>query len=159
MEKDQFYMELAIKQAQIAFDMGEVPVGAIIVKNETGEVIAEGYNTRESSKNALCHAELDAINNCCRKLGGWRLPNCTMYVTLEPCPMCAGAIVNSRIDRVVFGAHDKKAGAYGSVFDMCAYPLNHIPIVDGGILEEECADQLSNFFKILRKNKKCDKNN
>ena len=158
MEKDELYMRQAIAQAQIAADMGEVPVGAIIVKNETGEVIAAGYNTRETSKNALCHAELDAINNCCRKLGGWRLPNCTMYVTLEPCPMCAGAIVNSRIDRVVFGAFDKKAGAYGSVFNMCDYPLNHIPSTQGGILESECADQLSNFFKILRKKKKSDKN-
>jgi len=158
MEKDELFMKLAIEQAQIAADMGEVPVGAIIVRTDTGEVVASGYNTRETSKNALCHAELDAINNCCRKLGGWRLPRCTMYVTLEPCPMCAGAIVNSRIERVVFGARDKKAGAYGSVFDMCRYPLNHIPEVVGGILEDECATQLSSFFKILRKKKKSDKN-
>lgn len=158
MNNDEIYMRLAMEQAQIAADKGEVPVGAVIIRSDSGEVVAVGHNTRETSKNALCHAELDAINNCCQKLGGWRLPRCTMYVTLEPCPMCAGAIVNSRIDRVVFGAKDPKAGAYGSVFDMCSYPLNHIPEVVGGVLGAECADQLSSFFKILRKKKKSDKN-
>jgi tRNA(adenine34) deaminase len=157
MNNDEIYMKLAMEQAQIAANKGEVPVGAVIIRSDSGEVVAVGHNTRETSKNALCHAELDAINNCCRALGGWRLPRCTMYVTLEPCPMCAGAIVNSRIERVVYGAKDPKAGAYGSVFDMCAYPLKHIPTVVGGVLEEECADQLSSFFKILRKKKKSDK--
>ena len=149
-------MKEALRLADAARDAGEIPVGAVVVKN--GEIIGRGQNRRESGGGASAHAEILAINEACAKLGGWRLTGCELYVTLEPCPMCAGAIVNSRIERVVFGARDKKAGAYGSVFDMCSYPLNHIPTVVGGILENECADQLSTFFKILRKKKKSDKN-
>lgn len=132
--------------------MGEVPVGAVIVRN--GEIIAEGMNRRESEKNALSHAEIEAINNACRALGGWRLPGCELYVTLEPCPMCAGAIINSRIEKVYFGAYDKKAGSVRSLVRLFDLPYNHIPLVTGGIMEEECAGVLSDFFLGLREKKK-----
>jgi tRNA(adenine34) deaminase len=112
---------------------------------------------REGKENALAHAEIIAIERACKKLGRWRLHDCQMYVTLEPCPMCAGAIVNARIERVVFGAFDKKAGAYGSVFDMNQFPLNHFPDVCGGVLEKECGEMLSGFFKELREKKKAEK--
>ena len=144
-------MREALRLAKTASDMGEVPVGAVIVRN--GEIIATGINRREICKNALCHAELEAINNACEKLGGWRLPGCEMYVTLEPCPMCAGAIINSRIEKVYFGAYDKKAGSVRSLVRLFDLPYNHIPEVMGGILEEECAAVLSEFFKKLRNKK------
>lgn len=144
-------MREALRLAKTASDMGEVPVGAVIVRN--GEIIATGINRREICKNALCHAELEAINNACEKLGGWRLPGCEMYVTLEPCPMCAGAIINSRIEKVYFGAYDKKAGSVRSLVRLFDLPYNHIPEVAGGILEEECAAVLSEFFKKLRNKK------
>lgn len=145
---DEEFMRLAISEAKAAAAEGEVPVGAVIVKD--GQVIATGRNRRENDKNALAHAEIEAINSACKALGGWRIFGCTLYVTLEPCPMCAGAIINSRIDRVVFGAFDKKAGSVVSVMDMFSHPYNHRPEYTGGVLEEICAGLLSDFFKELR---------
>lgn len=130
---------------------GEVPVGAVIVKD--GEIIATGRNRREKGKNALYHAEIEAIDNACKVLGGWRLWQCDLYVTLEPCPMCSGAIINSRIKRVFYGASDKKAGSFGSVVDFNQLGYNHKPEIHGGIMEEECSALLTDFFKNLRKNK------
>ena len=138
------YMKIALDEARKAYDEGEIPVGAVIVKD--GEIISLGRNDREKTNDATGHAEIVAIREACRKLGGWHLDGCELYVTLEPCPMCMGAIVNSRIKRVAFGAKDAKAGACGSVINMCAYPLNHKPTVDSGILSEECAKILSDFF-------------
>lgn len=149
---DKDFMLAAIHQASLAASEGEVPVGAVIVRN--GEIISTGRNRREYGKNALYHAEIEAIDNACKTLGGWRLPGCEMYVTLEPCPMCAGAIINSRIERVVFGAYDKKSGSVESLIKMFELPYNHKPEVVGGFMEEECAEQLSSFFKELRYSKK-----
>lgn len=146
-----FYMEKALELAREAAEEGEVPVGAVVVRN--GEIIATGRNRREKEKNALCHAEIEAINNACKALGGWRLPGCEIYVTLEPCPMCAGAIINSRIEKVYFGAYDKKAGSVRSLIRLFDLPYNHKPEVFGGIMENECADVLSAFFKSLRMKK------
>lgn len=145
---DELFMSAAIEQAGLAAAEGEVPVGAVIVKD--GRIIAAGRNHREINKNALAHAELEAIDAACRALGGWRLFGCTLYVTLEPCPMCAGAIINSRIDRVVFGAFDKKAGSLVSVMEMFSHPYNHKPEYTGGVFGEECAALLTDFFKKLR---------
>lgn len=148
MRTDESYMSLALELAREAARLGEVPVGAVAVWD--GEVVGTGFNRRETGKNALAHAELEAIDAACRKLGGWRLHRCDLYVTLEPCPMCAGAIVNSRIRRVVFGARDPKAGCFGSVSDFAALPFNHRPEVVGGVLAEACAAELSAFFQRLR---------
>ncbi|MBE6680129.1 MAG: nucleoside deaminase [Ruminococcaceae bacterium] len=148
MNDDLYYMSEAIKEARLASEIDEVPVGAVVVRD--GEIIARAHNLRETEKNALCHAETMAVDAACKALGGWRLPRCTLYVTLEPCPMCAGAIVNSRIERVVFGAYDKRAGAFGSVLDLNAYPLNHKPEIVGGVMEEECRTMLQEFFKRKR---------
>lgn len=146
------FMKEAIKQAKKAAAIGETPIGAVIVRN--GEIISRGYNKRETKKNALLHAEIIAINRACKKLGGWRLPGCEMYVTLEPCPMCAGAIINSRIENVYFGAYDKKSGCSGSVINLFQKGMfNHNVGVTGGIMESECAEILTNFFRELRKNK------
>ncbi len=142
-------MRMALEQAKIAGEMGEVPIGAVVVKD--GEVISTGYNLREIKKNSLCHAELIAIDKACEKLGGWRLHECELYVTLEPCPMCAGAIINSRIRRVVFGAFDPKAGSCGSLINLFACDFNHRPVLEAGVLQQECADLLQSFFKKLRK--------
>lgn len=142
------YMEQALALAREAFAQGEVPVGAVVVKE--GEVIATGRNRREERHNALCHAELEAIHRACERLGGWRLWQCELYVTLEPCPMCAGAIVNARIPHVIYGANDEKNGACGSVVDLCALPYNYRPQVTGGVLEAECKALLSEFFAQLR---------
>ena len=148
---DIFYMQRAIELAKKAAEIGEVPIGAVIVKN--GEIIAEAYNLRETQKLATAHAELDAIEAACKKLGGWRLFGCTLYVTLEPCAMCAGAIVNARIDRVVYGASDIRFGACGSLFNINSYPLNHAFLITSGVCEEECKNMLSDFFAELRKKK------
>lgn len=145
-------MEKALSLAREAGAAGEVPVGAVIVRN--GEIIATGKNGREVNKNALSHAEIEAINNACKTLGGWRLPGCELYVTLEPCPMCAGAIINSRIEKVYFGAYDQKAGSVRSLVCLFDLPYNHKPEVTGGIMEEECAGVLSDFFRGLREKKK-----
>ena len=152
MTDDERFMKMALEQAEKADAMGETPVGAVLVRR--GEVIASAHNTRESEKNALHHAELLAIDRACRRLGGWRLPESTLYVTLEPCPMCAGAIINSRIERVVFGARDPKAGCCGSVCDLFALPFNHRPAVTAGVLEAECAARLSDFFARLREKRR-----
>lgn len=141
-------MTRAIELAKDAAAEGEVPVGAVISKN--GEIIAEGRNRREKGKNALYHAETEAINNACKALGGWRLQDCVLYVTLEPCPMCAGAIINSRISKVVYGAYDLKAGSVGSVVDLFNLPYNHRPEVQSGFMENECKELLTDFFKKLR---------
>lgn len=147
-EQHEHWMKTALELAARAAELGEVPVGAVVVKD--GEVIGEGFNRREGGKNALAHAELIAIDEACRRLHGWRLFGCTLYVTLEPCPMCAGAVINSRIDGVVFGAYDKKAGSCGSVVNLFGLPYNHFPTAVGGVLEDECAAVLSAFFKKLR---------
>ena len=142
------YMKKALDEAKLAALEGEVPVGAVIVKND--EIIATARNNREATGDATGHAELLAIREACRVLGGWHLEGCELYVTLEPCPMCMGAIINSRLGRVVFGAKDPKAGACGSVLDLRNYPLNHKPIIEGGLLEEECRRLLTDFFQKKR---------
>ena len=143
------YMKEALKEAKKAAEELEVPVGAVVVyKNE---IIARGRNRREFSKNALFHAEIEAINNACKKLNSWRLIDCTLYATLEPCPMCTGAIINSRISEVVYGAKDPKAGSCESVINLFSLPYNHKPKVTSGILKEECSGILSDFFKNLRR--------
>jgi len=149
--RDVFFMQQAILFAQEAAAEGEVPVGAVVVRD--GQIVGRGRNRRETSKSALAHAELEAIQNACETLGGWRLWECELYVTLEPCPMCAGAIVNARVRRVVFGASDAKAGAAGSVLNLFDYPLNHKPQIQGGVLAEDCAALLTDFFEELRKRK------
>ncbi|MEG0835346.1 MAG: tRNA adenosine(34) deaminase TadA [Christensenellaceae bacterium] len=146
---DETYMRQAIEQAKQAELIDEVPIGAVIIHN--GSVIASAYNTRETTKNPLHHAEILAIHQAAKALGAWRLLDCTLYVTLEPCPMCAGAIINARIPIVVFGAYDKKAGAFGTLYDLSEGKLNHTPQIFGGILEDECASLLSNYFKKKRK--------
>ena len=148
------YMKRALELAREAYDEGEVPVGAVVVKKTTGEIVGEGRNRRETVKNALAHAEIEAIDMACRTLGGWRLPECALYVTLEPCPMCCGAIINSRIDNVYFGAYDYKSGSALSVQKMFDLPYNYRPEVTGGVMEEECSAILSEFFKELRIQKK-----
>ena len=150
MEKytDIFFMNRAIELAYEAAKQSEVPVGAVIVKNK--EIIAEAYNNREQNQNATGHAEIIAINKACERLGSWRLSGCTLYVTLEPCPMCAGAIINSRIDRVVYGAKDEKAGCCGSVVNLFAMPFNHTPVITQGICDEDCQKLMSDFFSNLR---------
>lgn len=141
-------MRAALALAREAAAEGEVPVGAVAVKD--GVIVGRGRNRRETEKNALCHAELQTIDEACRTLGGWRLWQCTLFVTLEPCPMCAGAIINARIPRVVFGARDKKAGSCGSVVNLFELPYNHKPELVSGVLEEECAALLTEFFRSLR---------
>ena len=148
MQNDEFYMEAAIAEARIAESIDEVPVGAVVVLN--GEIIASAHNTRESSKCATHHAEILAIEEACRKMGGWRLPGVTLYVTMEPCVMCAGAIVNARIPRVVYGTHDLRFGAFGSALDLVKIPLNHTPEVIGGVLEDETRNILSEYFRRKR---------
>ena len=149
------YMHSAIRRAKTAAKHGETPVGAVIVRD--GKIISGGRNRREGAKNALRHAEIDAIDAACKKLGGWRLCGCDLYVTLEPCPMCAGAVLNARIEHVYFGAYDPKAGAFGSLCDLNAVGYPHKPIVTGGVLEDECAQVLKDFFTQLRHRKKNEK--
>lgn len=148
---DEKFMLEAMDLARISALEGEVPVGAVVVKD--GEIVGTGRNRRELGKNALYHAELEAIDNACKKLCGWRLWQCDLYVTLEPCPMCAGAIINSRIKRVVFGASDGKAGSFGSVVDFNEIPYNHKPEVVGGVMGDECSSLLTEFFSNLRQKK------
>ena len=147
MEDIQF-MEAALELAKEAAADGEVPVGCVIVRK--GEIVGRGRNRREINKSALAHAEIEAISDACRTLGGWRLWECTLYVTLEPCPMCAGAILNARIPRVVYGASDAKCGAVRSVCSLFSMEFNHHPQVEAGILETECAEVLTEFFQQLR---------
>ena len=147
-KNDEYYMRLALKQAKKAESIDEVPVGAVIVKDD--RLVSVGRNRREIGKNALAHAEIEAINGACEALGGWRLSGCTLYVTLEPCPMCAGAIINARIDRVVYGTADPKAGSCGSLTNLFEMPYNHQPELVGGVLRDECAAMLQDFFRHLR---------
>ena len=145
---DEIYMDMALELAREAAAEGEVPVGCVVVRK--GEVVGRGRNRRETAKTALGHAEIEAIADACKNLGGWRLWECTLYVTLEPCPMCAGAIINARIPRVVFGASDEKCGACGSVCDLFSMAFNHHPQVEKGVKEAESAALLTEFFQNLR---------
>ena len=149
--EDRLYMQEALALAQKAFDMGEVPVGCVVVCR--GAIVGRGYNRRETGKNALFHAEVEAINQACRNLGGWRLWECTLYVTLEPCPMCAGAILNARIRRVWYGARDEAMGACGGVTNPFMEAFPNRPALVGGILAEACRGVLADFFAGLRRDR------
>ena len=144
------FMERAISLAREAYDLGDVPVGALVVDNSTSEILSEAYNLREKNKTATAHAEILAIEEACRKRGSWRLSGCTLYVTLEPCPMCAGALINSRIDRVVYGSADALAGCCGSLINFNFYPFNHAFEIVSGVCEEECRKLLRDFFEERR---------
>lgn len=154
MTKDEMYMREAIELAKQAAALGEVPVGAVVVKQSTGEIVGRGFNRRESDRSPLAHAEIIAIDEASKRLGGWRLVDCALYVTLEPCPMCTGAVINSRPERLVYGASDPKAGSCGSVIDLFSLPYNHFPEIERGVLADECSALLSEFFRELRKKKK-----
>ena len=145
---DGYFMDQALMLAREALADGEVPVGCVITRGD--EIVGRGRNRREKDKSALAHAEIEAINEACRALGGWRLWECTLYVTLEPCPMCAGAIVNARIPRVVYGAADRKCGAVDSVCSLFSMAFNHLPQVESGVRGEECGQLLTTFFQNLR---------
>lgn len=144
----EFFMREALKLARESFNEGEVPVGAVVVKD--GQIVGVGRNRREISKNALAHAEIEAINEACKTLGGWRLWECDIYVTLEPCPMCSGAIVNARIPNVYFGAFDKNFGCCGSTLNILELSNSFHPNYSGGIMEKECSEIITDFFKQLR---------
>lgn len=147
---DEYFMTEAIKEAQKAFDIDEVPIGAVI--EHKGEIIGRGYNRRNTEKNPLMHAEIIAINEAAKVIGDWRIEDCTMYVTVEPCPMCSGAIVQARIPKVVFGTHNAKAGCGGSIINLLQMEkLNHRCEVVSGIMEDECRDMMKMFFKRFRK--------
>ena len=148
-KNDEYFMREAIKEAEIAASIGEVPIGAVIVRN--GDIIARGHNERETGKDATRHAEIIAIERACAALHGWRLIGCDMYVTLEPCPMCAGAAMNARLVRVIYGASDLRAGAFGSIFNLNDYPVNHKPEIVKGVLADECLAPIQAFFKERRK--------
>ena len=152
---DEEYMREALSLAEKAFELGEVPVGAVAVWE--GKIVGRGMNLRETDKNALRHAEIMAIDEACKNLGGWRLWKCDLYVTLVPCPLCAGAIINSRVKRVIYGASDPKAGSCGSLTNLFEMPYNHKPEVVSGVLEEECSEILSRFFARLREKRKQNK--
>ncbi len=145
------YMKAALELATLSASEGEVPVGAVVVCE--GEIVGTGRNRREKGKNALYHAELEAIDNACKALGGWRLHKCDLYVTLEPCPMCTGAIINARIKNLIYGASDPKAGSAGSVVNLFDLPYNHKPEVTGGVMGEACSAILTDFFRSLREKK------
>ena len=155
----EYYMRAAMALAARAASLGEVPVGAVIVKKSTGEIVGEGYNRRELDRHALAHAEIMAIDAACKTLGGWRLPDCALFVTLEPCPMCSGAILQARIDEVYYGATDPKSGAVRSVQRMFDLPYNWQPEVIPGVLGGECSAQLTAFFRELRERKRAAKQN
>ncbi len=156
MDTDEKYMKAALKQAQKAYALGEVPIGCVIVYQD--KIIGRGYNRRNTDRNTLAHAEITAINKASKKLGDWRLEDCTLYVTLEPCQMCAGAIVQARITEVVMGSMNPKAGCGGSILNILEMPqFNHQVKVKRGVLEEECSNMLTTFFKELRARNKVDK--
>ena len=156
LEKDEYFMRLAIAEAEKASAIGEVPIGAVIVKDE--EVIASAYNLRETEQRSVAHAELLAIDEACRKVGSWRLTDCTLYVTLEPCAMCSGAIVLSRVERVVYGASDPKGGCAGTLMNLLDDSrFNHQATVTAGVCNEECGFMLSTFFRRLRQKQKEEK--
>lgn len=152
-KEDMRYMKEALRQAKKAADIKDVPIGCVIVKD--GEIIARGYNRRNADKTVLSHAEITAIKKACKKVGDWRLEGCTLYVTLEPCPMCAGAIVQARVDRVVIGCMNEKAGCAGSVLNLLKEPgFNHQVEISTGVLEEECSGMMKTFFQNLRRDRK-----
>lgn len=152
-EQDEYFMKEAIKEAEKAEEQNEVPIGAVIVVN--GKIISRGFNLRESKQSAVAHAELLAIERACEKLGTWRLEDAVLYVTLEPCPMCSGAILLSRIKKVVYGAQDPKAGCAGTLMNLLEDPrFNHQSEVVSGCLDAECGELLSSFFRRLREQKK-----
>ncbi|WP_416195898.1 tRNA adenosine(34) deaminase TadA [Selenomonas sp.] len=158
-QEDAFYMRAALAEAAQAYALGEVPIGAVLV-DEAGEIVARGHNLRERDHDATAHAEMIAIRAACERLGRWRLSGLTLYVTIEPCPMCAGAIVMSRVDRVVYGGTDYKAGACESLFNIPGHPaLNHHPEVTAGVLAEECAGIMKRFFRERRARKKAAQKN
>lgn len=148
------FMERALELAEYAASLGEVPVGAVIVHKPTGVIIGEGWNLREAKKSPLAHAEMMAIDAASTKLGGWRIVDSAMYVTLEPCPMCAGGILHGRIDDIIFGAYDEKSGSVCSVQKLFSFPYNHEPRITGGFMEDECSEVLRRFFRELRARKK-----
>ena len=152
MTEQEKYMKAALRLAQKAAEEGEVPVGAVVVCE--GRIVGRGRNRRETKKDALHHAEIEAIGKACKKLGGWRLHQCDLYVTLEPCPMCAGAIINARIKTVYYGAPDPKAGSCGSLINLFELPYNHQPALVPGIMEDECAAVLRSFFRALRQRRR-----
>lgn len=154
MQEDIYYMKKALELAEKAAAEGEAPIGAVIVRRSDGKIVGEGRNSREKARTALGHAEIAAISDACSRLGGWRLSGCEMFVTLEPCPMCAGAAINARLERVVFGAYDEKNGSCGSVSNLFELPYNHKPEVRGGVMAEECQALLKEFFGKLRSAKK-----
>ncbi len=151
---DEFYMREALKLAEKAASEGETPVGAVVVRKSDGEIVGRGYNRRETAKSPLAHAEIIALDEASRTLGGWRVIGCELYVTLEPCPMCAGAIINSRIERVIYGAPDEKAGSLESRVKLFDLGYNHRPEITAGVLKDESAALLSEFFRELRQSKK-----
>ncbi|HCB92228.1 MAG TPA: tRNA-specific adenosine deaminase [Selenomonas sp.] len=151
METDEHYMALALEEAQKAYDKGEIPIGAVLV-DESGTVVSRGHNMRETWQDATAHAEIIAIREACRLLNRWRLSGLTLFVTIEPCPMCAGALVMSRVDRVVYGSADSKAGASESLFNVTSNPaLNHQLQVTAGVLQDECSDIMKRFFAERRR--------
>ena len=152
MENDEIFMLKALELAKEAADDGEVPVGAVIVRD--GNIVGYGRNRKEKDKNALAHAEIEAIDMACKILGGWRLPRCTIYITLEPCPMCCGALINSRIERAVIAAHDAKTGSLGSVLNFNSYPLNHKIKAEYGLCRKEAETLMQEFFARLRAKRK-----
>ncbi len=153
MSTDEHYMREAIRQAKKAYALNETPIGCVIVQD--GQIIARGYNRRNTDKNTLAHAEMTAIRRACKKVGDWRLEGCTIYITLEPCPMCAGAIIQSRMDRVVIGSLNPKAGCAGSVVNLLQHEgFNHQTALTTGVLQEECTRLLTEFFRQLRQHKK-----
>ena len=154
MTRDEVFMQEALALARLASEEGEAPIGCVVTMGD--RIVGRGRNCRETGKTALGHAELMAIGEACRNLGGWRLWQCRLYVTLEPCPMCAGAIINARIPTVVYGAKDPKAGSLGSVIDLFSLGYNHRPEVISGVLEQECGQVLRDFFRDLRERKKRD---
>lgn len=155
LSREERFMREALRLARKAAQEGEVPVGCVIVCDD--KIVGRGRNRRETKKNALHHAEIEAIGKACKKLGGWRLHCCELYVTLEPCPMCAGAIINARIKTVFYGAPDPKAGCCGTLTDLFSMPFNHKPVVVAGLLETECVQILKGFFSDLRERKKRDR--
>lgn len=155
MTEQEKFMKAALKLAQKAAEEGEVPVGCVVVCD--GKIVGRGRNRRETKKTALGHAELEAIQKACKKLGGWRLHRCDLYVTLEPCPMCAGAIINARIRNVYYGASDQKAGSCGSLVNLFEIPYNHKPEIVPGLMQPECTEELQRFFQALRARKKAEK--
>ena len=154
LNNDKFFMSLAIEEAKKSSELGEVPVGAVVVKD--GQIVAISSNKREQIKDATAHAETEVIRQACEKLGRWRLSDCELYVTLEPCPMCAGAILNAKINRVVYGAKDPRGGALGSLIDLRSYPFYHKPIVEDGVMADECKALLREFFVKKREENKTD---